>query len=93
MPTGRYEKLQAGDVVGGIEVLGKSHTDSGGNRWLNCRCFCGEKFKASAWRIKSGHTKSCGCLVRMNYALRNVNTPYSKRCENAKKGWETRRKK
>jgi len=86
-----YEKLEAGDVIGGLEILGHSHTDSGGNRWMNVLCHCGEEFKASSWRLKKQHTKSCGCLVRKMCSLRNINTPYKDRCKSAKKGWKTRR--
>ena len=89
----RYDKLESGDIIGGLEVLEYSHTDCGNNRWLNILCECGTKFKAAAWRIKSGHTKSCGCLIRKVYALRNIGTPYKERCIRAKKGWKTRKNK
>ncbi len=92
MSTARYAKLEEGDIVGGLEVLGYSHTDCGNNRWLDVRCFCGKAFKASAYRIKSKHTKSCGCLIKIRCSLRNVDTPYSERCKMATKGWETRRR-
>jgi hypothetical protein len=32
---------------------------------FNCRCKCGTEFKTVKGRIKSGHTKSCGCLRRI----------------------------
>lgn len=32
-------------------------------QWL-WRCACGEKFVATAARVRSGHTRSCGCLQR-----------------------------
>ena len=28
----------------------------------SCRCDCGKKVKVKAFHLKSGHTKSCGCL-------------------------------
>lgn len=31
--------------------------------WL-CRCDCGNEVKASANKLKTGHTKSCGCLKK-----------------------------
>ena len=91
MGTGYKEKLVPGDIVGGLEIIKYSHTDSGGNRWLDIQCFCGKVFKASAWRIKVKHTKSCGCLIKRICSLRNVNVPYKERCKRMKKGWETRR--
>ena len=33
----------------------------GGILW-NCICKCGKKVKVDTYRLKSGHTKSCGCL-------------------------------
>ena len=91
MALGFYEKLETGDIIGSLEILGYSHSDSGNNRWLDVRCFCGKEFKASAWRLKKRHTKSCGCLKRKICFLRNVSTPYKERCQRAKKGWDTRR--
>lgn len=32
-----------------------------GNSWL-CQCECGNKTYLNSYRLKSGHTKSCGCL-------------------------------
>ena len=87
----RYAKLEKGDVIGGLEVLGYSHLGGGNNRWLNVLCFCGKEFKAAAWRIKSKHTKSCGCLISLRCSARNVETPYKTRCERARKGWKTRK--
>lgn len=36
---------------------------NGSRRWL-CRCDCGEECVVQESHIKSGHTKSCGCLSR-----------------------------
>ena len=91
MSKTHYAKLEKGDIIGGLEVLNYSHTDSGRNRWLDILCFCGKEFKAAAWRIKSKHTKSCGCLISLRCAARNVETPYNERCKRAKKGHETRK--
>jgi len=32
-------------------------------RWL-CKCECGEWVKVSAGKLRFGHTRSCGCLMR-----------------------------
>jgi hypothetical protein len=32
-----------------------------GNSWV-CRCDCGKEINTKAYDLKSGHTKSCGCL-------------------------------
>ncbi len=39
---------------------------------FNCRCSCGKELVISADKLKSGHTRSCGCLLtdfasRLNY--------------------------
>ncbi len=34
--------------------------------WL-CRCGCGVEFATTAYEIKSGYRKSCGCLKGMTY--------------------------
>lgn len=38
-------------------------TKSGKTLWL-CKCDCGNLFTADYYSLKSGHTKSCGCLQR-----------------------------
>lgn len=35
----------------------------GGGRW-SCRCQCGADAVVAARKLRSGHTRSCGCLVR-----------------------------
>ncbi|MCD8362169.1 MAG: transcriptional regulator [Lachnospiraceae bacterium] len=35
-----------------------------GHRYWNCLCDCGRSCVVEASHLKSGHTKSCGCLVR-----------------------------
>lgn len=32
-----------------------------GEKWL-CLCDCGKETEVFSWRLKSGHTRSCGCL-------------------------------
>ncbi len=44
-----------------LHVVGK-HSKRG-SRWLwECLCECGNTTKATSWDLRSGHTKSCGCL-------------------------------
>lgn len=40
-------------------------------RQVSVRCFCGTVFTASKAHVKSGHTKSCGCLIAQITAQRN----------------------
>jgi len=52
------------------------------------KCFCGNEFKATSQHIKSGHTKSCGCLnIKHNFTNHKLyNTWYLMiyRCTNPK---------
>lgn len=37
-------------------------------KWL-CRCDCGGETITTSWRLRSGHTKSCGCFQREQTSL------------------------
>ena len=51
-----------GKRFGRLEVLGISgRTGSGKIKWM-CRCECGKVVEVQGAALKSGHTKSCGCL-------------------------------
>lgn len=41
-------------------------SNKGGRTYWKCRCICGNICIAEAYKIKSGHTKSCGCLSEAN---------------------------
>ena len=43
----------------GDEYIGKDNN----SRYV-CRCNCGNTVIVGAWKLKSGHTQSCGCLQR-----------------------------
>ena len=42
-----------------IKTVGK--TKSGGYRWL-CQCDCSHYVSVDGYDLRTGHTKSCGCL-------------------------------
>jgi len=45
----------------------KERVDKTGRHFLNLyRCFCGNTFKTRPYRIKTGYTRSCGCLYGKN---------------------------
>lgn len=50
----RFNRLLVGPYLG---------TD-GRNSMFLCTCDCGNSVVSSGYRIKTGHTKSCGCLQR-----------------------------
>lgn len=47
---------------GSLKVIEFSHKDSHRNSYWKCQCECGNITIVAAAKLKSGHTKSCGCL-------------------------------
>lgn len=67
MSRGKYEDL-TGTWFDKIEVLNRAPRERGGQpKWV-CRCECGNIFIAQARYLKSGKTKSCGCLKKSRLA-------------------------
>jgi len=60
-----------------ITVLYDTGRKSGHNTVWRCRCSCGTEFDAVGSNIKSGHTKSCGCLnkEKATETIKKVITP------------------
>jgi hypothetical protein len=44
-----------------LEVLALDSVKKGATQWL-CKCDCGEIIIVAGFRLKNGHTRSCGCL-------------------------------
>lgn len=42
-----------------------------GRCWYLCKCDCGNEKVIAGWRLKSGYTKSCGCIARESDKWRN----------------------
>lgn len=62
-PGAPFKDLSGVDF-GGINVLERLENNSEGDaRWL-CRCRCGKLFPAYGSNLRSGHTRSCGCLKK-----------------------------
>lgn len=57
--TNRKEDL-TGKVFGRLTVLQR---DAESAKWI-CKCSCGNITKVTTTHLKSGHTKSCGCLQK-----------------------------
>lgn len=51
-----------GQRFGSLTVLAVSGKDVHGNFMWLCQCDCGNKRVVGGYRLRSGHTKSCGCL-------------------------------
>jgi hypothetical protein len=53
----------AGQTFGRLTVVGKSETRNRKAFW-NCRCQCGSVGEFGGTQMRSGKTRSCGCLQR-----------------------------
>lgn len=57
-----WRKDLTGMKFGRLTVISYSHTNKNRCPFWNCKCECGNELKINGASIKSGHTKSCGCL-------------------------------
>nr|WP_325186052.1 hypothetical protein [uncultured Oscillibacter sp.] len=63
MPEYSRKKLDlTGQRYGKLTVLGPVENMGGRTAWL-CRCDCGRETAVLTRRLRSGHTRSCGCLA------------------------------
>lgn len=53
-----------GEKFGRLTVVDEVGKNKWGDRTWKCRCDCGNTLVVSGGHLKSGHTKSCGCLAR-----------------------------
>lgn len=58
-----------GEVFGLLTVIAPNPDNP--RQWL-CRCQCGRETSVEAHNLRSGHTKSCGCLARKARAWRTL---------------------
>lgn len=70
-----YAEDLAGRQFGRVTVLEKVGRSSGRIAIYHCRCECGTEFDAYASNLKSGRTRSCGCLRREQNIARITITP------------------
>jgi hypothetical protein len=55
-----------GQVCGQLTVLCIAPSTTKKVKWL-CRCSCGNEVEVDGTKLRSGHTKSCGCMHRPAY--------------------------
>lgn len=63
MPKGPVPHDYSGTIIGRVSILRFSHA-SKSSRFYICRCYCGSEFVTGVSRLKSGHTRSCGCAQK-----------------------------
>ncbi|OMC99153.1 hypothetical protein MKX34_26575 [Paenibacillus sp. FSL R5-0636] len=66
-----------GRKYGRLLVIGISEKRSKSTKWI-CKCDCGKEKAVIDYNLKSGHTKSCGCLRRETAKLSNTTHGLSK---------------
>ena len=49
-----------------LKVLAFHSIKNNATQWL-CKCDCGETIIVAGYRLKNGHTQSCGCLAKENF--------------------------
>lgn len=65
-------------------LLALEKVKKSGRCWYLCLCDCGNKKVIAGWRLKSGYTKSCGCLQREADPWRNRGKRLKKGLANAR---------
>jgi hypothetical protein len=55
-------KGMVGTTVHGVNISNRLANAEDGDAVWECRCVCGKIFSARGGSLRSGHTKSCGCL-------------------------------
>lgn len=58
----KIEQTHIGEKINGLTILKYVSSDKYYNKYYLVRCFCGKEFKSIYTALKSGHTRSCGCL-------------------------------
>lgn len=53
-----------GEVYGQLTVIGKAYTNTQGRLCWRCKCSCGKTCVTTGTKLRTGTTRSCGCLRR-----------------------------
>lgn len=64
LPSNKIKDVR-GQIFGRLLVIDYSHTakDKGKNVYWVCECICGNKTTVHSGALRTGSTKSCGCLA------------------------------
>lgn len=60
-----------GEIFGKLTVVGFSHFISGSRSYWTCKCECGNTKIISLHNLRTGDTKSCGCIHKKQLIARN----------------------
>lgn len=79
-----------GSVFGRLTVLEKIDQTSGSHKLFRCVCSCGREAKTTSWKLRSGHTRSCGCL-NAEYVKSQTPNPNAKKRDPIYTIWQAMR--
>lgn len=65
MKAANRKPMPPGSRYGRLTVVGEAPTKNGKSMY-RCRCDCGNELVAGGYDLRSGNTRSCGCLQREN---------------------------
>ena len=70
----------SGLEFGRLKIISRGGGDKSGATW-NCICVCGNNTEVASSKLRSGHTKSCGCLKKdtksnLKHGLANKSSTY-----------------
>ena len=101
---GQYRVDMTGQQFGRLTAIAREGVDNNSNALWRCSCSCGKEKLVSRPSLKSGYTRSCGCLYtesrtlpRLNYtchlapgeaARRNLLRSYKRSAKNRRLCWE-----
>jgi hypothetical protein len=77
-----------GKKYGRLTALSFAGVDSGKRTKWYCRCECGNTIIVDGWKMRNGHTQSCGCLQaeRTAQANKRNNTKHGMSAGSKRKG-------
>lgn len=71
-----------GKTFNSLTIIGKAATPASRNEsYWNCRCECGKETIGAGTAIRSGHKKSCGCLLTKKGNENRIKHGYAKTSE------------
>lgn len=66
-----------GEKFGRLTVSGLSHRDERYRKWWLCKCECGKETTLHTGNLRSGNTRSCGCLSKDVKAAKRISLHHS----------------
>jgi hypothetical protein len=76
---------------GRLTVIGRAERKSGAGALWECACECGGKTVTTSLRLRSGHTRSCGCRRQVISARLNYKHGRSRKMDATYKTWKMMR--